>query len=136
MVNSAIKDSWRFLLLGIVLIVGYSAAVEVLLRSGFHEDYEESFTSFPRAIETLFYAYLGDFDVEVRPHQLPLRSLDVASAVSIQMFRSSSSFLAIWTTLLFASFIHGRRPSCSSRRNDASLFSHTRRGESHRTGRR
>ena len=70
MVNSAIKDSLRFLLLGILLIFGYSAAFVVLAKSGCIGDDEGNFHSLPRAIETLLYACLGSYDADVGPHLL------------------------------------------------------------------
>ena len=81
MVNSAIKDSWRFLLLGTFLIFGYSAAFEVLSKSGFMGDDEESFQSLPRAIETLLYACLGNFEVDVGPRQPPCHAFEGSCCV-------------------------------------------------------
>ena len=67
MMNSAIKDSWRFLLLVAVMILGYSAAFMVLFRDESIKDADGNFSSLPRTIETLFYSCTGNFEVEVRP---------------------------------------------------------------------
>ena len=66
MVNSVISDSWRFLLLVTLFIVGYSSAFVAIFKNGSMGDDGENFNSFPRAIETLFYACIGNFEVEVR----------------------------------------------------------------------
>ena len=67
MVKSVISHSWRFLLLLTLLILGYASAFVTLSKSGSIGDDEENFDSLPRTIETLLYACLGNFDVEVRP---------------------------------------------------------------------
>ena len=67
MVNSAVKDSWRFLLLVAVMILGYSVAFMAIFQSGYIKDDDGNFSSLPRAIETLVYSCIGNFDVEVRP---------------------------------------------------------------------
>ena len=71
MVNAAVSESWQFLLLMILLIVGYSAAFVPIFKIGSMGEDEENFNSPQHAIETLLYACLGNFDVEVR-HSLLL----------------------------------------------------------------
>ena len=75
MVNSAIKDSWRFLLLVAVMIFGYSVAFMAIFQSGSIKDDDGHFSSFPRIVETLFYSSIGNFEVKVRPCPLSLSSL-------------------------------------------------------------
>ena len=74
MVTSAIKDSWRFLLLVAVMILGYSIAFMALFQSGSIEDEDSNFSSLPRTIETLLYSCIGNFEVDVSPCPLPLLS--------------------------------------------------------------
>ena len=106
MVNSAIADSWRFLLLIAVMVFSYSIALMALFETGSIKGDDGNFSSLPRAIETLFYSCIGNFEVEVRPCPLPCYLLDTVPSVLVQMFRSSSNLLAVWATLLFASFIY------------------------------
>ena len=68
MVKSAVSDSWRFLPLMTLFIVGYSSAFVALFKSGFMIVEEENFDTLPHALETLLYASLGNFEVEVCPH--------------------------------------------------------------------
>ena len=65
MVSYALKDSLPFLLMGLVLILGYSTTFVVLFDNRFVEDEEENFDSLPRAMETLFHASVGSFEGEV-----------------------------------------------------------------------
>ena len=67
-VTSAVLDSWRFLLLMILLIVGYSSAFVVIFTQGLNANDEENFNSLWHTVQTLLYACLGNFEVEVRPY--------------------------------------------------------------------
>ena len=68
MVNTAVIDSLSFLLLGIPIIFGYAAAFAVLFNDRFINDEGEHFATLPRAFETLTYAGVGNFEVDVRRH--------------------------------------------------------------------
>ena len=68
MVNSAVSDSWRFLPLMTLIIVGYSSAFVALHKNEPIGDDEDKFDSLRHAVETLLCVCLGNFEVEVCPH--------------------------------------------------------------------
>ena len=65
MVGYALNDSLPFLLMGLILMLGYSTAFVVLYDDRFFKDEELGFNSIPRALETLLHASVGNFDEDV-----------------------------------------------------------------------
>ena len=64
MVGYAVNDSLPFAMMGLLLMLGYSAAFMVLCdQSG---DGDDNFNTFSHALETLFHPGLGNFETEVR----------------------------------------------------------------------
>ena len=86
MVSSAVKDSWRFLLLVAVMIFGYSVAFMAIFQNGYIEDEDGFFSSFPRIIETLFYSSIGNFEVKVRPRPPFLPSPRCCAVADVSIF--------------------------------------------------
>ena len=68
MMTSAVLNSWRFLLLITLFIVGYSSAFVALYNNVSIGDDEGNFDSLWHAIQTFIFACLGNFEVEVRSH--------------------------------------------------------------------
>ena len=101
MMNSAFKDSLCVLYPVTLIISGYSMAFTALFNDVSRDKEGEHFVNFGRAFETLTYAGIGSFDVDVRCHT----SAPISCDVSIQMFRHSSSLLAAWAAILFGSFV-------------------------------
>ena len=66
MVGYAVNDSLPFAMMGLLLMLGYSAAFMVLFDSDSrHGDGDDNFNTFPHALETLFRAGLGNFETDV-----------------------------------------------------------------------
>ena len=65
MVDSAVTDSLGFFVLAMLIISGYAAAFHVLFKDqGINEG--AHFATFLKAFETLIYAGIGSFEVDVR----------------------------------------------------------------------
>ena len=65
MVGYAVNDSLPFAMMGLILMLGYSAAFMVLFDGGFGDGDGDYFNTFPHALETLFHTGLGNFETEV-----------------------------------------------------------------------
>ena len=65
MVGYAVNDSLPFAMMGLLLMLGYSAAFMVLFDSD-SRDGDDNFNTFPQALETLLHSGLGNFETEVR----------------------------------------------------------------------
>ena len=73
MVGYAVIDSVPFAMMGFLLMLGYSAAFMVLFDGGFGDGEENSFDTFPHALETLFHTGLGNFETDVSSERIQRR---------------------------------------------------------------
>ena len=65
MVGYAVNDSLPFAMMGLLLMLGYSAAFMVLFDSDARDGDGDNFNTFPHALETLFHSGLGNFKTDV-----------------------------------------------------------------------
>ena len=65
MVGYAVIDSLPFAMMGLLLMLGYSAAFVVLFDDDLAHDSDDNFDTLFHAIQSLFHAGLGNFETDV-----------------------------------------------------------------------
>ena len=104
MVGYAVIDSLPFAMMGLLLMIGYSAAFMILFDIA--DGDRDYFDTFPHALETLFHTGLGNFEPEVSSVSRQHFLASLTDVFLVQMLRPSADFLTVWRALLFNSFVY------------------------------
>ena len=109
MMGYAAKDSLPFAIMGLLLMIGYSAAFMVLLGGtcGYDNDDDEDdcFDTFPHALGTLLRKGHGNFETDVSSARSQ-HFLVLTEVFLMQIIFPTSNFRTIWTALLYNSFVY------------------------------
>ena len=119
MMGYAAKDSLPFAIMGLLLMIGYSAAFMVLLGGTYGYDYDYDygygdegtnvdatyFDTFPHALGKLLSTGQGNFETDVSSARSQ-HFLVLTEVFLMQIIFRTSNFRTIWTTLLYNSFVY------------------------------